>query len=161
MATRPTDLLKLLRSQVAEAGQEGGLKCYYKPRRRFPRRFTAKAAARAVCAAVAAGSTPAEIRLEMAECVPCQEDRRRSNTQRQALDALLASNNTLELFGILLQALQTSLRSVSFVARFVPQARPALLLLAPLERRVSGVLGQVVAQRAANDSVIRILRIAA
>lgn len=161
MATKPTQLLRRLRSEVRAAGTDSGLKCYYKPNRRVPRRFDARSAARAVCAAVNAGTAPSEIRLAMQECVPCAEDRRRQRASAQAIDALLSSNTTLELFGVALQALQLGLRSVSFVARFVPAARPALLVLVPLERRLGAVLGQVRGQQAANDAVVRILRVAA
>lgn len=137
------------------------LKCYIKPNRTFARGWTARAAGRAVCAALRNGYSPSELRLEFRECVPCTEDRRKSQQAEQALAALQASNRTFAVADLAVAAFELIARSVGRVARFVPAARPAGVILATIERSVGTVRGEIRAQRAANDAVIALLRQAA
>lgn len=137
------------------------VKCYIKPNRRFPRVWTARAAARAVCSAVEHGASPAAIRLEMAECVPCSENRRKQQQQQQALQALEQSQRTFAVADGALGAFQLISRWVGRVARFVPAARPAGLALGAIERALGTVRSDIVVARAANDAAIVALRLAA
>jgi hypothetical protein len=158
---RPRDALRLLRAQTPKTTGKGTLKCYYKPARKAERTWDAKSAARAVCAAVNAGVPPAEIRSAMFECVPCAEGRRRAQQQVQAMQAIEGSNQTLAVADAALQAFQLVARWVGRVARFVPQARAAGLILGGIEGRLGAVRGEILAARAANDVALRTLRLAA
>lgn len=137
------------------------LKCYVKPLRRFRRTFKARDVGRIACAAVADGVTPAEIRQEMRECVPCTEDERDNRLLREALAALEQSQSIIALVIVLVSAIASALVGVQLVGRFVPQARLALLVLRPAITRVQGFLGTVIARKAANDAIIAVLRRAA
>ena len=158
---RPEDFLRQFRAAPPETTGKGSLHCYYRPRRTRKRVFDAKSAARAVCAAVREGITPAEIRAEMAECVPCTEGRRRAQSQVAAMQAIEGSNQTLVIADATLTAFQIIARWVGRVARFVPQARAAGLLLGGIEGRLGAVRSQIAAARAANDGALRVLRLAA
>lgn len=137
------------------------LKCFNKPLRRFPRTFTARAVGRIACRAVQQGVPPADIRTELGDCVPCSEDDQSKRLLQQAIAALQASQQQLELVVVAIGAIVAALAAVQLVGRFVPQARLALLVLRPAITRVEGFLGSIIARRAANDAVIAILRRAA
>lgn len=136
-------------------------KCFNKPNRKDPRRWTAKNAAKAVCYAMKAGATASEVRLELRECIECSEDRRRSQQQQQALQALVASENTFALADAALAGIELVARSLGLLARFVPQTRVVGAALLNAERAVRVVRADIVVRRAANDAVIRVLRQAA
>lgn len=164
MATRrpgAARFLRSLRSAVPELPLAGSLKCYYKPFRTFPRTFKARDVGRIACKAVAQGVPPADIRQELAECVPCAEDQQSKRLLQQALAAMQASNVQLELLVVAIGAVVAALASVQLVGRFVPQARLALLVLRPAVTRIEGFLGSIIARKAANDAVIAVLRRAA
>lgn len=137
------------------------LKCFIKPNRREPRRWTAEAAARAVCAAVNAGESQSEIRLLMRPCVECEEPRRKKKEQAVAQQALEQSQQVFAVADAAVAAFEIISRIVGRVARFVPQARPAGLLLLAIERQLGVVRNEIRVQRAANDAVIALLRRAA
>ena len=137
------------------------LKCYIRPNRRARRGWTARAAARAVCAAVNDGVTPSEIRAEMADCVPCEDARRRQQQVAQAIAAMQASNTVMAIAEVVLQGLGPALRSIQLISRFVPQARLAGVALQPVVQRINVALTEVRVARAANDAAIRVLRLAA
>lgn len=162
MATlKVNEILRGLRAKVPKTPGKGTLRCYYKPFRRLPRTFDAKGAARAVCAAVKAGVPPQELRNAFAECVPCTEGRRRSQSQVAAAAALAQSNDTLVIADATLTAFQLIARWAGRVARFVPAARAAGLILGGLEGRLGAVRAEILAARAANDAALRVLRLAA
>lgn len=114
-----------------------------------------------MCAALNNGYPASQIRLEMRECVPCAEDSRRQRQQAVALQALQASQQVFAAADLVAAAFELLARSVGRVARFVPAARPAGLVLSAIERQVQNVRTQIRVQRAANDGVIASLRLAA
>lgn len=137
------------------------LKCFNRPNRKQARTWTAKTAAQAVCKAIEAGYTAAELRLQFSDCVPCGENRKRSQAQVQAMAAMQQTVATLDLFAALTEALRIATRGAGLLARFIPQARPLLLALVPLERRLGVIGAEIRVTRAANDAALRALRLAA
>jgi len=142
-------------------GAKGVLKCVYRPARSKKRTFTAKSAAAAVCAALRAGFTQQEIRLELARCIECSENRRRSQAQAQAVSAIEGSNTTLLLADGALNAFEFASRLVSRVARFVPAAKGAEAPLRLMASTLGNVRGTIKIARAANDAALTALRLAA
>ena len=161
---REAEILQILRREASglltQARKTTNLRCYVRPNRRFPRSITAKTAAAFVCRALESGATPAELRFQMAPCLPCSESKRQAQEQ-QAIAALEASNATLLLVDLVINALGLVTRGLGFITRFVPQARAATLVLVPLEREIRALRSEIVATKAANDAAIRILRLAA
>lgn len=77
------------------------------------------------------------------------------------MQAIEGSNQTLAIADAALQAFHLIARWVGRVARFVPQARAAGLVLGGIEGRLGAVRSEIAAARAANDAALRVLRLAA
>lgn len=97
----------------------------------------------------------------MRPCVECEEPRRKKKEQAVAQQALEQSQQVFAVADAAVAAFEIISRIVGRVARFVPQARPAGLLLLAIERQLGVVRNEIRVQRAANDAVIALLRRAA
>jgi hypothetical protein len=117
------------------------------------------------CALVKKGTKPEAICEAIAECVQCSEDescKRAKQAQAQAASAALdQSNTTLLIAEGALNVFELAARVVGRVARFVPMARPAAVLLSQVEGQLGTIRATLRAARAANDSTLRVLRLAA
>lgn len=111
------------------------------------------------------GVKPQAICDAIAECVECGSDenckRARQAQAQAAVAALDSSNTTLAIAEGALNVFELVARVAGRVARFVPQARAAAVVLSRVEGQLGGVRATIRATRAANDATLRVLRLAA
>lgn len=145
------------------------IRCVERPNRSHARTYKAKDVGRIYCIAIRNGIPKLEIEQEIKKCAEVGDDERRS----QAAEALAVAEQAIEannlVLGTEIEVLQRMLSMLNIVAALgryivrIPLA-PARVLGASaiaLQELAKARLGTIVAQRAANDAALVVVRRAA
>lgn len=140
------------------------LHCTQRPIRSTPRTWTPKSAARVVCRTLALGYSESEVKDALSDCLDVDQGEKCKKEKaaiEKAILAVGANNQSLIAADALVTGLDIFLGLVSRVGRFFPPLRVAATFAGAAKLETATVRSNIRIQRAANDALIRELRLAA